>query len=187
MYQSATSTDISASYLLNRSVEYVHDVNELPRPPKLLRKDAMNDWRYNRSTIARKGEILENNDRTPGYPLYSFLSTLNTEEADEFAIFETKFKKFMYGGVTVQRLLPNAPPTRSGMTRRERRTLWLMLPEVGSLRLGFVSKLKDDHFNGAAMDDMSIASSIAPSRTDDDVSLLRSTIWYTPRNTYFII
>lgn len=131
----------------------------------------MNDWRYNRSTIARKGEILENNERTAGYPLYSFLSTLNAEEADEFAIFETKFKKFMYGGVTVQRLLPNAPQTHSGMTRREKRTLWLMLPEVGSLRLGFVSKLKDDQVS-APLDDMSLASSIAPSRTDEDVSML---------------
>ena len=131
----------------------------------------MNDWRYNRSTIAKKGEILENNERTAGYPLYSFLSTLNAEEADEFAIFETKFKKFMYGGVTVQRLLPNAPQTQSGMTRREKRTLWLMLPEVGSLRLGFVSKLKDNQGN-AALDDMSLASSIAPSRTDEDVSIM---------------
>ena len=132
----------------------------------------MNDWRYDRSTIARKGEILENNSRTAGYPLYSFLSTLNSEEADEFAIFETKFKKFMYGGVSVQRLLPNAPPTRSGMTQREKRTLWLMLPEVGSLRLGYVSKLKDD--NGYATDEMSsLASSTAPSRNEDNVRLLK--------------
>lgn len=130
----------------------------------------MNDWRYDRSTIARKGEIIENNDRTKGYPLFSFLSTLSTEEADEFASFETKFKRFMYGGVSVQRLLPYASPTRSGLTRREKRTLWLMLPEVGSLRLGFVSKLKDDNGHDV-MDDMSMASSIAPSRTDDDVSL----------------
>lgn len=159
------------------SVEYVHDVNELPRPPKLLRKDAMNDWRFDRSTIARKGEIIENTDRTGGFPLYSFLSTLNSEEADEFASFETKFKRFLYGGVSVQRLLPNAPPTRSGLTRREKRTLWLMLPEVGSLRLGFVSKLKDDNVN-AAMDDMSMASSsITPSRTEDDVSLWRHTMY----------
>jgi len=129
----------------------------------------MNDWRYDRSTIARKGEILANNGRTSGYPLYNFLSTLTTEEATEFAIFETKFKKFMYGGVTVQRLLPNSPPSRSGMTRREKRTLWLMLPEVGSLRLGFVSKLNGEAKN-AVIDDMSMVSSIAPSRTDDDVS-----------------
>ena len=167
------------------SVEYVHDVNELPRLPKLLRKDSMNDWRYDRSTIARKGEILENNSRTAGYPLYSFLSTLNSEEADEFAIFETKFKKFMYGGVSVQRLLPNAPPTRSGMTQREKRTLWLMLPEVGSLRLGYVSKLKDD--NGYATDEMSsLASSTAPSRNEDNVRLLKLITAYAIKITHAV-
>jgi hypothetical protein len=48
----------------------------------------------------------------------------------------------MYGGVSVQRLLPNLG-TASGKTRKERRTLWLILPKVGSLRLGFVSKLSD--------------------------------------------
>eukprot|EP00804_Cyclotella_cryptica_P005778 CCRYP_000091-RA/>CCRYP_000091-RA protein AED:0.05 eAED:0.05 QI:331/1/1/1/0.83/0.71/7/1515/1505 len=155
-------------YAALHSVEYVHDVTELPRPPSLLRKDAMNDWRFDRSIVARKGEIFENNERNAGYPLYSFLTTLNAEEADEFAIFETKFKKFLYGGVAVQRLLPNSPPTRSGLTRRERRTLWLMLPEVGSLRLGFVSRLKDGSGDTATMDDMTTSSSIAPSRTDDD-------------------
>lgn len=133
----------------------------------------MNNWRFDRSIIARKGEIFDNNERNAGYPLYSFLTTLNSEEAEEFAVFETKFKKFMYGGVAVQRLLPNAPPTRSGLTRRERRTLWLMLPEVGSLRLGFVSRKKDGSGDTATMDDMTTSSSIAPSRTDDEVSLLR--------------
>lgn len=48
----------------------------------------------------------------------------------------------MYGGVSVQRLIPDREG-RLGRTAKERRTLWLMLPEVGSLRLGFVSKLSD--------------------------------------------
>jgi hypothetical protein len=48
----------------------------------------------------------------------------------------------MYGGVSVQRLLTDTEG-RSDRTGKERRTLWLMLPEVGSLRLGFVSKLSD--------------------------------------------
>jgi hypothetical protein len=142
-------------------------VAELPRPPSLLRKDAMNDWRFDRSIVARKGEIFDNNDRNAGYPLYSFLSTLNSEEADEFAMFETKFKKFMYGGVAVQRLLPNAPPTRRGLTRREKRTLWLMLPEVGSLRLGFVSRGKGDD------DDMTTESSLATTSRAGDVRIER--------------
>ena len=48
----------------------------------------------------------------------------------------------MYGGVSVQRLISDREG-RLGRTAKERRTLWLMLPEVGSLRLGFVSKLSD--------------------------------------------
>ena len=95
---------------------------------------------------------------------------LNREEADRFAQFETKFKKFMYGGVTVQHLKPNSAPTRDGMTRREKRTLWLMLPEVGSLRLGLVSKVKDNGVD-TSMDDVTVASSAASSRADADVSI----------------
>ena len=56
-----------------------------------------------------------------------------------------QFKKLTYGGVSVQRrVIPNSESNRvQGKTRKERRTLWLMLPEVGSLKLGFVSKLSD--------------------------------------------
>lgn len=95
---------------------------------------------------------------------------LSGEEADRFAQFETKFKKFMYGGVTVQHLKPNSSLTRDGMTRREKRTLWLMLPEVGSLRLGLVSKMKDNGID-TAIDDVTVASSAASSRAEEDVSI----------------
>ena len=146
----------------------------------------MKDWRYDRSICAMKGEIIESNsdsDRRKygnDLPLYSFLETLERNEADRFSLFETKFKKFLYGGVSVQHLLPHslagssARYADSGMTKREKRTLWLMLPEVGSLRLGFVSKLKDGGDDASTMDDITVASSVASSRTDeDDVS----TIW----------
>ena len=79
----------------------------------------------------------------------------------------------MYGGVTVQHLKPNSAPTRDGMTRREKRTLWLMLLEVGSLRLGLVSKVKDNGID-TNMDDVTVASSAASSRADADVSILFS-------------
>ena len=95
---------------------------------------------------------------------------LNREEVDRFAQFETKFKKFMYGGVTVQHLKPNSALTRDGLTRREKRTLWLMLPEVGSLRLGLVSRVKDNSVD-TSMDDVTVASSAASSRADADVSI----------------
>ena len=100
-----------------------------------------------------------------------FHCRLDREEAAKFAQFETKFKKFLYCGVSVQHLKPNSAVTRSGMTRRETRTLWLMLPEVGSLRLGFVSKIKD---NGSdiSMDDNTVASSVASSRADANVRIV---------------
>jgi len=159
-------------YAALHSVEYTHEMTELPRPPEMLRRDSMNDWRFDRSIAAVNGEVVNSNDRrSVNSPLYSFLSTLNREESDKFASFETKFKKFLYGGVAVQHLMPNAAPTRSGMTRREKRTLWLMLPEVGSLRLGFVSKVKDGS-DASAMDDITVASSVASSRADDDNTTL---------------
>lgn len=151
-------------------------MTELPQPPDMLRRDSMNDWRFDRSIAAVKGEIIDSNDggsrksSKRQLPIYSFLSTLNREEADQFAQFETKFKKFLYGGVSVQHLLPNLSPTRSGLTRREKRTLWLMLPEVGSLRLGFVSKVKPGS-DGSVMDDISAASSVASSRAEVEVSV----------------
>lgn len=100
-----------------------------------------------------------------------FLCRLDRDEAAKFAQFETKFKKFLYCGVSVQHLKPNSAATRSGMTRREKRTLWLMLPEVGSLRLGFVSKIKD---NGSdiSMDDKTVASSVASSSADVNVRIV---------------
>jgi hypothetical protein len=46
-----------------------------------------------------------------------------------------------------------AVSTRSGITRREKSTLWLMLPEIGSLRFGFVSKAQDKD-SDVSMDDI---------------------------------
>jgi hypothetical protein len=100
---------------------------------------------------------------------------LNRDEAARFAQFETKFKKYLYGGVSVQHLKPNSATTRSGMTRREKRTLWLMLPEVGSLRLGFVSKAKD-YGSDASMDDNTVASSVCSSRADANVRIVHHDI-----------
>ena len=159
------------------SVEFTHEMTELlPRQPEILRRDSMNDWRFDRSLCAVKGEIVDSNSdadrrRYGDLPLYSFLETLDRGGADEFARFETKFKKFLYGGVSVQHLLPHH--RSAGMTRREKRTLWLMLPEVGSLRLGVVSKMKDGVDDSSAiMDDITVASSVASSRAGDaDVSI----------------
>lgn len=114
------------------SLEFDHEVSTLPHPPEMLRKDISNEWRFDRSNFTT---------RTGSSP-FSFLSSINDEDAEELAGFETKFKKFLYGGISVQRLVPDAELVNA-TTRRERRTLWLMLPEVGSLRLGYISKVDD--------------------------------------------
>ena len=111
-----------------KSVEFVHDIVNLPEPPHILTQDLSNDWTYRESTLSGK----------EGKP-YDFFSTLSGDELGDMASFEAKFKTFLYGGVSVQRLLPRSLDG-GGIDALERRTLWLMLPERGSLRLGFVSK-----------------------------------------------
>mmetsp|Transcript_27117 Transcript_27117/g.42138 ORF Transcript_27117/g.42138 Transcript_27117/m.42138 type:complete len:1271 (+) Transcript_27117:357-4169(+) len=127
-----TPPEAEGLYASLHSLEFDHEVSTLPHPPEMLRKDISNEWRYDRSNFTT---------RTGSSP-FSFLSSINDEDAEELAGFETKFKKFLYGGVSVQRLVPDAELV-NGTTRRERRTLWLMLPEVGSLRLGYISKVDD--------------------------------------------
>jgi lipid-binding SYLF domain-containing protein len=130
----ATPPEAEDLYASLHSVEFTHEMSCLPRPPEVLRRDSTNAWYYDRSTLSQGGK-----KSNP----FTFLTDLSKEESEECANFETQFKKFMYGGVSVQRLLPNSE-SRSGKTGKERRTLWLMLPEVGALRLGFVSKLSDN-------------------------------------------
>lgn len=179
-YKFSTLTEVTSHDILNgavapppeaeelyaalNGVEIMNEVASLPQPPLMLKNDSINDWRYDRSIAAHKGKIIDDsNKRSKSYPLFSFHSTLNREDANECAMFETKFKKFLYEGVSVQCLLPNLSPTLSGMTRREKRTLWLMLPEVGSLRLGLVSRQKQHRSDASAIDDATAASSVAHS------------------------
>jgi len=130
----ATPSEAEDLYASLHSVEFTHEMSCLPRPPEALRKLSLHSWHYDRSTL-RNGEKNSNP--------FNFLADLSKDEAEECESFETQFKKFMYGGVSVQRLLPNSE-SRSGKTGKERRTLWLMLPEVGALRLGFVSNFSDN-------------------------------------------
>ena len=128
-----TPTEAEELYAALHSVEFTHEMACLPRPPQILRADSSNAWVFDRDTLGPSST-----SRNP----FSFLSSLSKEETHQVAEFETLFKNCVYGGFSVQRLLPERE-SRSGRTARERRTLWLMLPEVGSLRLGFLSKLSD--------------------------------------------
>ena len=129
----ATPPEAEDLYASLHSVEFTHEMSCLPRPPEVLRRDSPNSWYYDRSTLSQGAKS------NP----FSFLSDMSKDEAEECSLFETQFKRFMYGGVSVQRLIPNSE-LRAGKGGKERRTLWLMLPEVGALRLGFVSKLSDN-------------------------------------------
>lgn len=130
------SHSLFVCFCASLSVEFTHEMSCLPRPPEILRKDSPNSWHYNHSTLGRNEMYNPLSAKDP----FTFLTNLTGDEEEECDSFEMQFKRFMYGGVSVQRLLPNSDSVR---TRKERRTLWLMLPEVGSLRLGFVSKLSD--------------------------------------------
>jgi lipid-binding SYLF domain-containing protein len=158
-----TPAEAEELYAALHAVEFTHEMSCLPRPPEILRRDLANAWHFDRCTLVGGSSpshlSSNNNSRDP----FSFLSSLTKEEVHEIEAFETQFKNFQYGGVSVQRLLPEREG-RTGRTAKERRTLWLMLPEVGSLRLGFVSKLSDGE--GAIMM-ISNKSSTQRAREDD--------------------
>jgi lipid-binding SYLF domain-containing protein len=155
----STPPEAEELYASLHSVEFAHEMSCLPRPPEILRRDVTNSWVFDRCTLAPDHETINGNGHSKQRPAFSFLSSLTTEEKEQCDAFEARFKNFMYGGVSVQRLLIDDPAcdsssigaTNTGRspfarklkTGKERRTLWLMLPEVGSLRLGFVSKLSD--------------------------------------------
>ncbi|GAX10889.1 hypothetical protein FisN_UnNu017 [Fistulifera solaris] len=135
----ATPTEAEDLYAALHTVEFAHEMSCLPKPPAFL--DSASSWHYDRCSLGRRSSAPASPNSSKGQP-FSFLNNLTPEEAIECETFEAQFKKFMYGGVSVQRIIPDKK-TQSGKTSKERRTLWLMLPEVGSLRLGFVSKLSD--------------------------------------------
>jgi Uncharacterized conserved protein len=137
-------------YATLHSVEFAHEMINLPKPPHCLLDDLPNDWVYNASTLnTNHGKQCE------------WLSTLSLPESKEMSLFETKFKSFLYGGVSVQRILP-LHKDEGGLESLERRTLWLMLPEVGSLRLGYVSKRSGDY-----VDDRSEMSEVTSQMSHD--------------------
>jgi hypothetical protein len=98
----------------------------------VLQNDSKNEWIYKACSLSKDTE--ENDvDR------FSFVENLTPEVEAQCATFEKKFKKFLFGGVSVERLESDD----DGIHTAERRTLWLVLPDSGSLRLGYLSKLTD--------------------------------------------
>lgn len=94
-------------YAALHQIEFMHELQSLPRPPKAL-------W--------------------GNKPWQASAEPLDVD-GPEFKVFEEKFREFVYGGVYVWRVRGR---------KRERRTLWLYVPEgAASLQLGFVSKLSN--------------------------------------------
>jgi lipid-binding SYLF domain-containing protein len=132
-----TPPEAEELYAALHSVEFTHEMSCLPRPPEVLRKVSANAWTFDRTIQLNPGDSF-----SPPHHPFDFFGKLSQREAEECDAFEAQFKNFMYGGVSVQRLLTDNEG-HTDRTGKERRTLWLMLPEIGSLRLGFVSKLSD--------------------------------------------
>ena len=116
------------------SVEFAHEISQLPRSPDFLQSDLRNNWRFDIDNMFSK------NQNGEFMPLY-FLSELSYRRSKELSQFESNFKTLMYEGVSVQQVNPGV--AGRGNDTLDIRTLWLMLPEVGSLRLGFLSKSTD--------------------------------------------
>ena len=152
------------------SVEFAHEMINLPQPPQVLISDLSNDWHHHKCEMTTSMSKSKSNSKqrsisssSKEWNEFNFLSTLSKEETRVATKFETKFKSFLYGGVSVQRITrtglgygyghgpgSNTDPEaldQSGISVDyvERRTLWLMLPEVGTLRLGYVSKKENVH------------------------------------------
>jgi lipid-binding SYLF domain-containing protein len=105
----APPPEASKLYEALHQVEFTHELQSLPKPPKDL-------W-----------------GRKVWFASSSPLDLINIPDRDALDAFERKFREFLYGGVDVWRVRGK---------KRERRTLWLYVPEgSASLQLGFVSKL----------------------------------------------
>lgn len=167
-------------YATLHSVEFAHEMINLPKPPHRLLEDLFHDWVYNSSTLTPKnGNHLD------------WLSALSSNESKEMSLFETKFKSFLYGGVSVQRILPQEKDG-GGLESLERRTLWLMLPDVGSLRLGFISKRSGEYLDdrsevSGGLSQTSRDHTVEESVTDDFTADSRSTSFSGRRRTGKVI
>jgi lipid-binding SYLF domain-containing protein len=112
-------------YAALHEVEFTHELKSLPRPPKSLRTTMGQPWNASGTTpfLPSSSTPLPSSSPSPSL------------ELKECAEFNQSVRQFLYGGVYVWRVRGR---------KRERRTLWLYVPEAGApLRLGFVSKLSN--------------------------------------------
>ncbi len=120
---------LADSLTTSLSVEFAHEMLNLPKPPQVLIYDLPNNWYSDKRSFY---EGVDEKERFGDLPVSS-------GEKDDFSEFETSFRSFLYGGVSVQRISPRQLDG-GGVEFVERRILWLMLPAIGSLQLGYLSK-----------------------------------------------
>jgi lipid-binding SYLF domain-containing protein len=125
-------------------VEFTHELQSLPRPPKAL---------WGRKAWYASAEPLD-------------LSSIDDQSA--LQNFERMFREFLYGGIYVWRI---------GGQKRERRTLWLCVPEgSASLQLGFVSKLSNVEAKRTGSNEIDDRRSVASEEVTLDSALMVSSI-----------
>ena len=112
----ATPAEAEDLYAALHQVEFVQELEKMKRPPR---------------------KLLDGSTRWAWTPETSSSLDFDSKSVSEF---EQEFKNFLFGGISVQRLIPNG--------QRERRTLWLLQPASASLRIGFVVKFLDDSQRG---------------------------------------
>jgi lipid-binding SYLF domain-containing protein len=129
----ARPPEAESLYALLHSIEFSHEIYSLPPLPRsaiVYNKDGKgDDW--TKAWEASSTPILPIDDEEA--------DAGKKHSRDEVDDFSKRFQHFLFGGITVERIVPHhgTNPQR----QRQRRTLWGYTPQKGSTRLGFVSKL----------------------------------------------
>lgn len=135
-------------YAALHHVEFTHELQSLPVPPKALW--ANKPWHASADPLSLEGE--------------------------DYQEFEEKFRDFLYGGVYVWRVKRPGSGNKNGhvqVSSKERRTLWLYVPEgSASLQLGFVSKLSNVEAKQSTSNDLDDRRSIASEEVTLDSALM---------------
>jgi lipid-binding SYLF domain-containing protein len=146
-------------YALLHNIEFSHEIfslPSLPRSPIVYNKDGKGDdwtksWQASSAPIVRIDGAAEETEggRHKSHKMHFH------EDVEEFS---TKFQNFLFGGVTVERIVPHNYGSNK-QHHRQRRTIWVYAPQHGSLRFGFVSKLlsataKTTNLNTSIIQDM---------------------------------
>lgn len=136
----ARPPEAESLYALLHNIEFSHEIFSLPsvpRSPVVYNKDGKGDdwtkpWEASSTPVIRidGGEDGEGGKKNS-----------NKNQRQDFDEFSKRFQHFLFGGITVERIVPHHHGSHKQQQNRQRRTIWVCAPQQGSLRFGFVSKL----------------------------------------------